>query len=77
MLGVVLLPAFTRLGHECQDLLSLCHGMHVHRLDLGLYSHPKEFWGMEKEPMLTAREKSPLPEVQRRINLMTLHHTRQ
>ena len=33
----------------------------MHRLDLGLYSHPKEFWGgMEFEPMLTPREKSPL-----------------
>ena len=40
MLDVFLLPAFTRLGHECQDLLSLCDG-----LDLGLYSHLKEFWG--------------------------------
>ena len=29
MLGVFLLPAFTRLGHECQDLLSLCDEMHV------------------------------------------------
>ena len=40
MLGVFLLPAFTRLGHECQDLLSPCNGMHnyVHRLDLGLHS---------------------------------------
>ena len=27
--GYVLLPIFTRLGHECQDLLSLCDGMHV------------------------------------------------
>ena len=35
----------------------------MHRLDLGLYSHPKEFFGgMEFEPMLTPREKSPLPE---------------
>ena len=25
----VLLPAFTRLGHECQDLLSVCDRMHV------------------------------------------------
>ena len=34
----------------------------MHRLDLGLYSHPKEFWGgMEFEPMLTPSEKSPLP----------------
>ena len=34
----------------------------VHRLDLGLYSHPKEFFGgMESEPMLTPVEgKYPL-----------------
>ena len=44
MLGVFLLLAFTRLGHKCQNLLSLCNGMHV-CTDLGLYSHPKEFWG--------------------------------
>ena len=42
MLGVFLSPVFTRLGHECQDLLRLCNGMH--RLELGLYSHPKELW---------------------------------
>ena len=29
VLGVFLLPAFTRLGHECQDLLSPCDEMHV------------------------------------------------
>ena len=29
MLGVFLLPAFTRQGHEYQDLLSPCDGMHV------------------------------------------------
>ena len=29
MLGVFLLPAFTRQGHECQDLSSMCDGMHV------------------------------------------------
>ena len=29
ILGVLLLPAFTRLGYERQDLLSLCDGMHV------------------------------------------------
>ena len=29
MLGVLLLPVFTRLGHECQDLLSPRDGMHV------------------------------------------------
>ena len=30
MPGVFLLPAFTRQGHECQDLLGLCDGMHVY-----------------------------------------------
>ena len=29
VLGVFLLPAFTRLGHEHQDLLSPCNEMHV------------------------------------------------
>ena len=29
MLGVFSLPAFTRLGHECQDLLSPCDAVHV------------------------------------------------
>ena len=29
MLGVFLLPAFARLGHECQDLLSPCDGRHA------------------------------------------------
>ena len=33
-----------------------------HRLDHGLYSHLKDFGGMESEPVLTSREKSPLPE---------------
>ena len=28
-LGVFLLPAFTRLEHEYQDLLSPCDGVHV------------------------------------------------
>ena len=31
----------------------------MHRLDLGLYSHPEEFVGVESEPMLTPREKIP------------------
>ena len=30
ILGVFLLPAFTRQGHECLDLLSLCDGMNVY-----------------------------------------------
>ena len=34
----------------------------VNRLDLGLYSHPKESLRTEQEPMLVPRESSPLPE---------------
>ena len=58
VLGVFLLPAWTSGSLECVRW-NAC----VHRLDLGLYSHPKEFLGgVEFEPMLTPREKSPLPE---------------
>ena len=32
MLGDILLPAFMHLGHECQDLLSPCRGMHNSRV---------------------------------------------
>ena len=31
----------------------------MHRLDLGLYCHPKELLGMESEPMLSPWEKIP------------------
>ena len=49
----------------------------TNRPDLGLYSRPKEFWGMESDPMLTPREKSPLPEAQRRLKPMMLPHAGQ
>ena len=61
----------------------------VYKLDLGLYSHPIEFFffffflggggggGVESEPMLTPREKSPLPDAQRMIEPATLHHAGQ
>ena len=49
----------------------------VHRLDLSLYSDPNEFQGMESEPILTPREKSSLPEVQRRAKNAMLHHAGQ
>ena len=50
MLHVFLLQAFTRLGHECQDLLSL---------DLGLYSHPKEFLGNGVRTHVNSKKKIP------------------
>ena len=46
MLGMFLLPAFTRLGHECQDFfVSVRWNACVHTPHLSLYSHLKEFWG--------------------------------
>ena len=38
VLGVFLLPAFTRLGNECQNLLSPCDRMHVCRDWTSVYS---------------------------------------
>ena len=64
VLGVFLLPAFTRLGHERQDLLSPCDEIHVcaQTRPWFILSSERVFGGMEFEPMLTPREKSPLPE---------------
>ena len=47
MLSVFLFAAFTHLGTWMSVQWNAC----VHRLDLGLYSHPKEFWGMKSEPV--------------------------
>ena len=58
MLGVILLPAFIRLGHKCQSLLSPCdENACVLRLDLGLYSHPKEFRGNGVRTQVNSKEK--------------------
>ena len=63
MLGVFLLTAFTCLKTWTSGPFeSMRWNACVHRLGLGLYSNLKEFGGMESEPMLTPREKSPLPE---------------
>ena len=46
VLGVFLLPAFTRLGHERQDLLSPCDEMHVCTDYTSAYTLiQKSFWG--------------------------------
>ena len=49
----------------------------MHRLYLGFYCHLTEFYGMESEPILTPREKSPLPEAQKRVEPVMLHHAGQ
>ena len=75
MLGVFMLPAFTRLGHERQDLLSARDGMRLCTDSVCNTLIRKSLGGMEFEPMLTPREKSSLPEnsPQRRIEPTTLH----
>ena len=46
VLGVFLLPAFTRLGHERQDLLSQCDEMHVCTDQTLVYTLiQRSFWG--------------------------------
>ena len=60
VLSVFLLLAFTHLGHERQDLLSPCHGMHVCTDETLVYTLIRK--RMESDPMLTPREKLPLPE---------------
>ena len=60
MLGVILWLAFTRLGHECQDLLSpVWWNASVQRLDLSLYSHPKSFGEMGVR--IHAKSKGKIP----------------
>ena len=75
---VFLLLAFPHLGHECQDLLSVCDGMYVCTDRTSVFNLiQKSLGGMESEPMLTPSEESPLPEAQRRIELTMLHHAGQ
>ena len=45
MLSVFLLPAFIRLGHECQDLVSPCDEMHVCTHKTSVYTHIRKSWG--------------------------------
>ena len=79
MLGVFLLPAFNYLRHECQDLwvrvMEYMYTQTRSRFILELSFERNS--GMESEPMLTAREKSPLPEAHRRVEPATLHQAGQ
>ena len=49
----------------------------VHKLDLGLYSHPIFVREIGSEPMSAAREKSPLQETHRTVKPATPHHAGQ
>ena len=56
---------------------SLWWNAHVHRLDLGLYAHPKEFWRNGVKTHVDSKKNSPPPKPQRRIEPMTQHHAGQ
>ena len=61
MLGVFLFAGIHPLGQECQDLLSLLQwNACMHRLDLGLYSHPKEFFWEWSQNLCKLQGKYPL-----------------
>ena len=49
----------------------------VNRLDLGLYSHQKEFGGTGVRTHVNSKGISPLPEAQRRVEPATLHRAGQ
>ena len=69
MLVVFLLPAFTCLGHEGQDLLSPCKEMHVCTDYSSVYSRIQKFFlGNGVRTHVNSKGKSPLLEAQRRTN---------
>ena len=54
------LPAFTGLGHECQDLWSPCNGMHVCTdCTLVFTLYQKEFWGNGVRTHVNSKGKLP------------------
>ena len=60
MMHVSFLLACTRLGHEYQDCFeSVLWDACVHRLDLGLYFHPKEFLGNGVRTLVNSKGKIP------------------
>ena len=80
---VFLLLAFTCLGHECQDLLSPCDGMHVctdsETRPWFILSFERVWGGMKLELTLTPREKIACTgkKSQRRLKPMMLHQSGQ
>ena len=71
--GCVYVAGIHLSGHICQNLLSPCDGMCTQTRPQFILSS-KEFWGLESETMSNPREKSPLPEAQRRVKPVMLHH---
>ena len=73
--GCVCLPAFNCLRHKCQDIWFHAIECMCAQTRPDILSSESLFRGMESEPMLTPRKKSPLPETQRRVETVTLYHT--
>ena len=46
----------------------------MHRLDVSLYCHPKEFWGNGVGLHVNSKGKIPSMEAQRRVEPTTLNH---
>ena len=73
----VFLLAFTDLGHECQDLLSPCNGMHH---CMWAQTRPQFILSSERvsgngvKTHVNPKGKSPLLETQRRVELAMLCH---
>ena len=59
MLGVFLLLAFSRLGHDCQDLLSPCDECVCVETRPRLYYHPEEFLGNGFRTHVNSKGKIP------------------
>ena len=75
MLGVFLYPAFTRLGHECLDLLSPHDRTHVCTYKTRFMLSSEGVLGNGVRNGVNSKgEKSPLPEAQKRVEPTTLHH---
>ena len=82
MLGVFVLPAFTHLGHERQDLLSPCDGRHVCTDQTSVYTLIRKSFGgngvrthVNSKGKIPSTGKKNCP--QRRIEPTTLHQAGQ
>ena len=78
MLGVFLLLAFTYLGHECQDVwVCEVERMCAQTRPWLILSSERVFGEWSQKPCQLQRQKSPLPETQRRVEPATLRHAGQ
>ena len=79
VLDVFLLQAFTRRGHECQDIFSesVWWNACAHRLDLGLYSQYNRVLRTRVRTHVNSKWKIPSTGDAERVKSVTLHHAGQ